>query len=151
MQVTKIGLGLAAIGRPDYINIRDQKDIDKSYTVFRQQAMDLLDFAYQHGIGHFDTAPSYGSGEHFLIDWLQKHNYKNLEVSTMWGYTYVANWEIGYAGEHEIKEHSLGKLEEQWLQSQALLPALKTYQIHSATFDSKVLDNLPVLRIILGG
>jgi hypothetical protein len=30
------------------------------------------------------------------------------------GYTYVANWELGFSGTHEVKEHSLDKLLEQW-------------------------------------
>jgi hypothetical protein len=29
------------------------------------------------------------------------------------GYTYVANWELGFSGTHEVKEHSLDKLLEQ--------------------------------------
>jgi hypothetical protein len=30
------------------------------------------------------------------------------------GYTYVANWELDFSGAHEVKEHSLNKLLEQW-------------------------------------
>jgi aryl-alcohol dehydrogenase-like predicted oxidoreductase len=29
--------------------------------------MRVLNFAYKHGIRYFDTAPSYGKGEEFLI------------------------------------------------------------------------------------
>lgn len=146
MHKTKIGLGLAAIGRPDYINIRQETDIDKSFEAFEQNAFSMLDFAYLHGIRHFDTAASYGKGEQFLIDWNNKNTFTDLELSTKWGYTYVANWEIGYTGDHEIKEHSIAKLKEQWLFSKALLPALKTYQIHSATLESGVLSNKALLN-----
>jgi hypothetical protein len=41
------------------------------------------------------------------------------------GYTYVANWELGFSGTHEVKEHSLDKLLEQWQISKNLQPALK--------------------------
>ena len=45
-----------------------------------------------------------------------------------------------------MKEHSLSKLNEQWDHTQQLLPYLKTYQIHSATFESGVLENAAVLQ-----
>ena len=38
MTRTQIGLGLAALGRPDYINIRQNIDIDKSKTAFKTNA-----------------------------------------------------------------------------------------------------------------
>ena len=47
---------------------------------------------------------------------------------------------------HEIKEHSLEKLNEQWNFSKQLLPYLKVYQIHSATLETGVLENTEVLR-----
>jgi len=146
LETTKIGLGLAAIGRPEYINLRQEPDPDKSLMSYRNRALELLDAAYKRGIRHFDTAPSYGKGEDFLIEWYRKSHVKDAVFSTKWGYTYVANWEIGYQGKHEIKEHSLGKLNEQWQKSKDLMPALNIYQVHSATFESGVLDNTEVLR-----
>jgi aryl-alcohol dehydrogenase-like predicted oxidoreductase len=146
MSITKLGLGLAALGRPEYINIRDNKNIDKSYESFEQNAYEMLDFAYENGIRYFDTAPSYGKGELFLKNWNDKYVYNNISLSTKWGYTYVANWEIGYTGKHEIKEHSIEKLTQQWQDSKALLPNLKIYQIHSATLESGVLKNEAVLN-----
>lgn len=144
--MTKIGLGLAAIGRPEYINLRKIADSSKSEANYKKRALDLLDYAYEKGLRNFDTAPSYGKGEDYLIEWYKQHNYQDLNLSTKWGYTYVANWEIGYSGAHEIKEHSLDKLREQWPKSKQLLPALDIYQIHSATFDSGVLTNNGVLN-----
>lgn len=144
--MTKIGLGLAAIGRPEYINLRKIADSNKSEANYKKNALDLLDHAYRKGLRDFDTAPSYGKGEAYLIEWYRRHNYPDLNLSTKWGYTYVANWEIGYSGAHEIKEHSLAKLKEQWPESKLLLPALGIYQIHSATFDSGVLSNNEVLN-----
>ncbi len=146
MNTTKIGLGLAAIGRPEYINIRDNTSIDKSFSAFKKNALEILDFAYKIGVRYFDTAASYGKGEDFLKKWHNKTNHTDAVIGTKWGYTYVANWELGYSGKHEIKEHSLEKLKEQWQASKSLLPNLKIYQIHSATFDSGVLDNVDVLN-----
>ncbi len=146
MSTSKIGLGLAALGRPDYINIRSEHDIDKSVDGFRANAFKVLDQSYALGIRDFDVAPSYGLGEQFLQDWNDSKNHKDVNLSTKFGYTYVANWELGFSGKHEIKEHSLHKLNAQWEVSKALLPNLKTYQIHSATLDSGVLNNTELLK-----
>lgn len=143
---TKIGLGLAALGRPEYINIRTDNAINKSIEAFKQNTFNVLDYAYQKGIRYFDTAPSYGKGESFLQEWNNSKNYNDIILGTKWGYTYVANWELGYEGKHEIKEHSLDKLNEQWKVSKNLLPKLKIYQVHSATFESGILKNLEVLK-----
>lgn len=143
---TKIGLGLAAIGRPEYINIRENKNIDKTEKAFRENAFSVLDFAYNQGIRYFDTAPSYGKGEQFLMDWNKERQHADVILGTKWGYTYVANWELGYQGKHEIKEHSIEKLGEQWKVSQLMLPQLEIYQIHSATLESGVLTNEAVLN-----
>ncbi len=146
MSTSKIGLGLAALGRPDYINIRSEHDIDKSVDGFRANAFKVLDQSYALGIRDFDVAPSYGLGEQFLQDWNDSKNYNDINLSTKFGYTYVANWELGFSGKHEIKEHSLDKLNAQWEVSKALLPNLKIYQIHSATLDSGVLNNTELLK-----
>ncbi|EPR73933.1 putative oxidoreductase [Winogradskyella psychrotolerans RS-3] len=145
MSNTKIGLGLAALGRPDYINIRPEQNIDKSIESFKANALKVLDESYALGIRDFDVAPSYGLGEQFLQDWNDSRNHKDVHLSTKFGYTYVANWEVGFSGKHEIKEHSIEKLNAQWEVSKALLPNLKIYQIHSATLDSGVLTNDAVL------
>jgi aryl-alcohol dehydrogenase-like predicted oxidoreductase len=146
MSKTKIGLGLAALGRPEYINIRDYSNHDKSQEAFMENAFSVLNFAYQSGIRYFDTAPSYGKGEEFLINWNSKYQHEDVSLSTKWGYTYVANWELGFSGAHEVKEHSLNKLLEQWQISKELQPALSIYQVHSATFESGILDNKDVLK-----
>ena len=104
MKTTKIGLGLAALGRPDYINIRGDQDIDKSIDSFRTKAFQVLDESYKLGVRDFDVAPSYGLGEQFLQDWNDSRNHKDINLSTKFGYTYVANWELGFSGKHEIKE-----------------------------------------------
>ncbi len=146
MEATRIGLGLAALGRPEYLNVRIENDTDKTESHYFENALKVLDAAYQQGLRHFDTAPSYGKGESYLMKWNKARPHENLFLSTKWGYTYVANWEIGFKGKHEIKEHSIDKLIEQWEVSKKLLPQLKLYQIHSATFESGVFDNIDVLQ-----
>lgn len=80
------------------------------------------------------------------VSWLKKHPEKAAEVTvgSKWGYTYTAGWQVE-AEKHEVKEHSLPVLERQWELSKRLLPYLKLYQIHSATFSSGVLENKEVL------
>lgn len=142
----KIGLGTAAIGRPLYINIK-QSATPKEFSLatFRQKGIDLLNDAYDQGIRYFDTAPGYGLAEQLLIDWIAKKDDKSIEIATKWGYTYVANFD-SKAIQHEVKEHSLKKLNEQWKASKALLPFLTSYQIHSATVETGVLKNEPILN-----
>lgn len=141
----KVGLGTAAIGRPQYINIRQSNASDFSLDTFREKGKSILDYAYENGVRYFDTAPGYGMAEDLLIEWVNGKNDENIEVATKWGYTYVANFDPN-AKTHEIKEHSLEKLNEQWTQSEKLLPYLTTYQIHSATLDTGVLENEKVLH-----
>lgn len=140
-----IGLGTAALGRPQYINIRQEKSKNFSLHTFRQQGRNTLNRAYHQGIRYFDTAPGYGMAEQLLLDWVKEKGDDSIEVATKWGYTYVANFNAD-ATQHEVKEHSLSKLNEQWKQSGQLLPYLSTYQIHSATFETGVLENRSVLN-----
>lgn len=142
--MTKIGLGLAALGRPEYINIRTKGAIDRSPEAFKDNAHAVLDYAYANGLRYFDTAPSYGKGEQFLLEWKTSRKHAEIILGTKWGYTYKADWELGFKGKHEIKEHSLKKLNEQWQMSQQLLPELNIYQVHSATLDSGILENTEV-------
>ncbi|MFN3380458.1 MAG: aldo/keto reductase [Runella zeae] len=136
---------MASIGRPHYINIKQEKVVSEDLDAFWQQGWRALDHAYAAGIRYFDTAPGYGFAEKLLIDWLRQQQPQDVEVATKWGYTYTANFDIN-ALIHELKEHTLSKLNQQWQQSQALLPYLSTYQIHSATLESGVLENQEVLH-----
>jgi aryl-alcohol dehydrogenase-like predicted oxidoreductase len=143
---TDIGLGTAAIGRPQYINIKQNKAATSfSLENFKKKGMSMLDHAYGLGVRYFDTAPGYGLAEQLLIDWVTKKKEPDITVATKWGYTYVANFDPD-AKIHEVKEHSFKKLNEQWDVSKQLLPYLKYYQIHSATFESGILENRAVLE-----
>jgi aryl-alcohol dehydrogenase-like predicted oxidoreductase len=150
LMVSPIGLGMAALGRPGYINLGHAQDLARKYDVqeMEQRAYEVLDAARDAGIRYFDAARSYGSGEKFLGSWLKSRaiSTESATVGSKWGYTYTANWEIE-AHAHEVKEHSLATLERQWPESQALLNGyLKLYQIHSATKESGVLENQDVLQ-----
>jgi len=139
-----IGLGTAALGRPQYINIRLENCDNSDLTKFRKRSFTVLEEAYKSGVRYFDTAPGYGLAEELLLEWLQTKNDNSIKVATKWGYTYTANFDAN-AKVHEVKEHSLIKLKEQWSFSKQLLPFLKVYQIHSATLETGVLENSEVL------
>jgi aryl-alcohol dehydrogenase-like predicted oxidoreductase len=147
--VTPIGLGLAAVGRPGYINLGHSADLNQTYDVgtMRAHAYAVLDAAWTAGIRYFDAARSYGRAESFLGGWLMERTIAQDEVfvASKWGYTYTAEWQVD-AEQHEVKEHTRAVLERQWQESRALLDDyLRLYQIHSATFDSGVLENVAVL------
>ncbi len=147
--VSEIGLGLAAIGRPGYINLGRERDLgsDRSVEVLRRRAHSLLDAAYAGGIRYFDVARSYGLAEEFLASWLAGHAFApgHVTVGSKWGYRYTADWQVG-AEVNEIKDHSVANLRRQLVESRGLLgDRLRLYQIHSATLESGVLDDSEVL------
>lgn len=159
LMVTPVGLGLAALGRPGYINLGHADDLDETYVVETMEAHthEVLDAAWQAGVRYFDAARSYGRAEQFLSTWLQKRQIQpqDVTVGSKWGYTYTAGWQVD-ADVHEVKEHSLDVLQRQIGESRALLGShLDLYQIHSATLSSGVLGNRPVLdelaRLRAGG
>jgi aryl-alcohol dehydrogenase-like predicted oxidoreductase len=139
-----LGLGTAALGRPQYINVRQNNTDNSDLENFRNHSFQVLEEAYSAGIRYFDTAPGYGLAEELVLEWLQTKNDNSIEIATKWGYTYTANFDAN-ATVHEVKEHSLSKLNEQWNFSKLLLPYLKVYQIHSATLETGILENTEVL------
>ena len=141
----QLGLGTAALGRPQYINLRQENTSDFDLQAFKSNSFNVLDKAYQLGIRYFDTAPGYGIAEKIVLDWLQTKNDETIKIATKWGYTYVANFDAK-AKVHELKEHSLAKLNEQWEVSKDIASHLQVYQIHSATLETKVLENKSVLE-----
>ena len=149
LTVTRLGLGLAALGRPGYINLGHAQDLQQDYDVAAMEAHahTVLDAAWATGIRYFDAARSYGRAEAFLGSWLTKRNLspESVAIGSKWGYTYTAGWQVK-AEKHEVKEHSLPVLQRQIGESRALLgDHLDLYQIHSATLDSGVLENDEVL------
>ena len=149
LEVTPIGLGLAALGRPGYINVGRDRDLgaERSVAALRERAHEVMDAAWSAGIRYFDVARSYGLAERFLADWLEARGIApgDVVVGSKWGYTYTADWQVG-AAVNEVKDHSLPTLRRQRDESRAILgPWLRLYQIHSATLDSGVLDDTSVL------
>jgi aryl-alcohol dehydrogenase-like predicted oxidoreductase len=149
VHVTPIGLGLAALGRPGYINLNHAVDLNQNYSIdaMQEHANSVLDQAYQLGVRYFDAARSYGLAERFLGSWLDSRGIlpQNVTVGSKWGYTYTADWQVE-AEKHEVKEHTREVLRRQWVESlNELDEYLDLYQIHSATFESGVLENQEVL------
>ncbi|MFD9191906.1 aldo/keto reductase [Streptomyces phaeochromogenes] len=139
-----IGLGLAAVGRPGYINLGRDHDLgeDRSVETLRTRTHELLDAAYAQGVRYFDAARSYGRSEEFLAGWLNtRSDIGDVVVGSKWGYTYTADWRTD-AEAHEIKDHSLATYERQRAESAELLgDRLDLYQIHSVTPDSPALTD----------
>ncbi|MFV8188929.1 aldo/keto reductase [Streptomyces sp. AF1B] len=139
-----IGLGLAAIGRPGYINLGREEDLgeDRSVDTLRARTHELLDAAYAQGVRYFDVARSYGRSEEFLADWLTaRPGFDDIVVGSKWGYTYTADWTTD-AQQHEVKDHTLATYERQHAESAQLLgDRLDLYQIHSVTPDSPALTD----------
>ena len=141
--VSRIGLGMAALGRPAYITTGRAADFgeDRSEGAFRRRSWEVLDAAYAAGIRYLDCARSYGSAEAFVAGWLARIRPDDVVVGSKWGYTYVGGWDPA-AAVHEVKDHSLTTFERQHAESRALLGThLRLYQVHSATLDSGVLEN----------
>jgi aryl-alcohol dehydrogenase-like predicted oxidoreductase len=147
--VSRLGLGLAALGRPGYMTLGHADDLGRDYGVdaMRAHAHAVLDAAAAAGVRYLDAARSYGEAEAFLADWLAARRIVpgSIGVGSKWGYEYTAGWRVD-AATHEVKEHSLARLERQLAESRARLGAhLALYQIHSATLESGVLEDRAVL------
>jgi aryl-alcohol dehydrogenase-like predicted oxidoreductase len=141
----RLGLGLAALGRPGYVTLNHANDLGGRYdpSVMESHAHAVLDAAFDAGLRYIDAARSYGRAEDFVASWLRKRAIEPDEVSvaSKWGYTYTAGWSTS-AAQHEVKEHSLAAFKRQLSESVELLGRyLSLYQIHSVTADSKTLED----------
>jgi aryl-alcohol dehydrogenase-like predicted oxidoreductase len=147
LSVSPLGLGLAALGRPGYINLGHAGDVgDTDVAAMERHAHDVLDAAYDGGVRYFDAARSYGRAEAFLASWLERRGLSrdDVTVGSKWGYTYTADWRVD-VDEHEVKDLSVSTLRRQLGETRALIgEQLALYQIHSATIESGVLDDAEV-------
>jgi aryl-alcohol dehydrogenase-like predicted oxidoreductase len=147
--VSRIGLGLAALGRPAYITSGRAEDLpDRTVAGMRTRTFQVLDAAYAAGVRYVDAARSYGRAEEFLADWLAERGYADVMVGSKWGYRYTGGWRLD-APQQEVKEHSLAMFTTQLAQSRTLLgDRLALYQVHSLTLDSRLFTDAPLLAAL---
>mmetsp|Transcript_105029 Transcript_105029/g.201601 ORF Transcript_105029/g.201601 Transcript_105029/m.201601 type:complete len:395 (-) Transcript_105029:70-1254(-) len=153
--VPRLGLGMAALGRPGYINLGHGDDLkSKDVDSMRAAAHAVLDEAYALGIRYIDCARSYGLSEEFVATWLASKPEDvaaSMVIGSKWGYEYTAGWRVNVeAGEaHEVKKHTVAQHERQLGETRELLGSrLHLYQIHSATEASGVLEAEDVLGVL---
>jgi len=151
--VSRLGLGLAAIGRPAYINLGRAHDLPAARTpaALYRRTVELLDAARAAGIRYLDVARSYGRAEEFLARWLAERGVSpgTLTVGSKWGYRYTADWALD-APVHEQKELSRARFAQQLGESRTHLgPHLALYQIHSATAESGCLEDASLLTALV--
>ena len=148
----RLGLGLAALGRPGYLNVGHGEDLgaDRSVDALRARSFEVLDAAHAAGVRYLDAARSYGRGEEFLGAWLRDRDPRDVVVGSKWGYVYTADWQVD-ADPPEVKHHDVETFRRQLEETRANLgDRLALYQIHSATPDSGVLENDAVLEALAG-
>jgi aryl-alcohol dehydrogenase-like predicted oxidoreductase len=143
-----IGLGLAALGRPAYINVGHGRDLagEIDVSALERRAHEVLDAAYAGGVRYFDAARGYGRAEEFLASWIKARGVsrQDVTVASKWGYVYTADWRVDVES-HEEKDLSVDNLRRQASESNAILgDHLDLYQIHSATLESGVLDDVAI-------
>jgi aryl-alcohol dehydrogenase-like predicted oxidoreductase len=141
----RLGLGLAAVGRPAYLTVGRDADLpgDRSPAALEARTHELLDAATALGIGYVDTARSYGRAEEFLASWLPTADPVPF-VASKWGYRYTGGWQRD-AAVHEVKDHGAAAFAEQLAESTGLLGRwLRLYQVHSLTADSPLWADRPL-------
>lgn len=153
LEVSRLGLGLAAVGRPGYITLGRDRDLPAARTpeALAERTADVCDAAWTSGVRYFDAARSYGRAEEFLARWLAERAIAAdaVTVGSKWGYRYTAGWSVD-AAVHEEKELSLGRFATQLAESRTLLGAqLDLYQIHSATAESGCLEDTRLLAALV--
>ena len=152
LTVSRLGLGLAATGRPAYITLGRAGALpgDRSPEAMYARTAAVLDAAWCAGVRYLDVARSYGRAEEFLARWLAgRPETGDAIVGSKWGYRYTAAWRLE-AAMHEEKELSLERFEAQLAESRALLGSrLALYQIHSATLESGCLDDRRLLAALV--
>ncbi len=149
--VSRIGIGLAAIGRPAYITTNRAADLgpDRSVDALRERTWHLLDAAYAAGVRYVDVARSYGLAEAFLSEWIAGRGTRDdLVIGSKWGYAYVGGWDLE-APVQEVKDLSVTTFERQYAETRALLgDHLRLYQVHSLTIESGALEDGPLLAAL---
>jgi aryl-alcohol dehydrogenase-like predicted oxidoreductase len=145
VEASPIGVGLAALGRPAYINLGRGHDLgeDRSRAELERRAHAVLDAAWDAGVRYFDAARSYGLAEEFLSSWLAGRDLAGDSpvIGSKWGYTYTGQWRMDEPVQ-ERKDLSAATFRRQLAETRELIgDRLSLFQIHSATIESGVLDD----------
>ena len=168
--IPRLGLGMAALGRPGYINLNrtttlgsacssdgnnnnNNNNNNRDVPFMQEKANKVLDEAFRLNMSWIDCARSYGLSEQFVGEYLRSRNIAPSEVyvSSKWGYTYVADWNISLPDgqPHEVKDHSVETFLRQLEETvESVGEYVRLYQIHSATFESGVLTNSKTLAAL---
>mmetsp|Transcript_8959 Transcript_8959/g.13310 ORF Transcript_8959/g.13310 Transcript_8959/m.13310 type:complete len:349 (-) Transcript_8959:88-1134(-) len=159
--IPRLGLGMAALGRPGYINLNRATTLGsagnnngaRDVQFMQEKANQVLDEAFRLGMSWIDCARSYGLSEKFVGEYLRSRNISpdDAYVSSKWGYTYVADWNVSLpeGQPHEVKDHSVETFLRQLDETvECLGEYVRLYQIHSATFESGVLTNAKTLAAL---
>src|SRR5512145_33765 len=89
----RLGLGLAALGRPAYHTIGHGTDFPdgRSPAQLRRRAHAMLDAAFAAGVRYVDAARSYGRAEEFVRSWADERPQasRDVVVGSKWGYRYT--------------------------------------------------------------
>lgn len=111
-----MGLGLTALGRPEYINLGHRNDLQANYdkSNMQFQTHQRLSLATSLGINYFDTALSYGMAEEFLDSWLKKYSFGEVVVGSKWGYYSTTDWAVS-ADKHEMSINIRDQIHANWL------------------------------------
>ena len=82
LAVSRLGLGLAAVGRPGYINLGRGHDLpaERTPAALYARTAELLDAARAAGIRNLNVARSYGRAEEFLARWLSEREIGRAHV-----------------------------------------------------------------------
>jgi aryl-alcohol dehydrogenase-like predicted oxidoreductase len=159
VSLPRLGLGMAALGRPGYINLdrgavfgtgeRTVQDMQLQANLVLDQLFSIASTSSSSSSSSMpwlDCARSYGMSEKFVGEYLRDKSIDpaKVYVSSKWGYTYVADWKVALAkgASHEVKDHSTENFLKQLQETQENIGEhLDLYQIHSATFESGILSD----------
>lgn len=147
--VLRLGIGLAALGRPAYITLGRAADLADHRTpdAMQRRTHEVLDAAWEAGVRYVDCARSYGYAERFVGAWLAEHPGRRdaLVIGSKWGYAYVGQWDPT-ADPQEVKEHSAAMFDRQWPETlDALGGPPDLYDVHSMTPGDPALTDPQIL------
>ena len=141
-----IGLGLAAVGRPGYINLGRDRDLagrPQRRGDARAAPTNCSTPPTPQGVRYFDAARSYGRAEEFLADWLRdRAGRRRTWWSAASGATPTPPTGASTPRRTRSRTTASPTYERQRAETGALLgDRLDLYQIHSVTPDSPALTD----------